>query len=75
MSSTGKDLYFTLDKNDNFKISSLKFHAFRWKINYSPSFFYDVKHPVKAKSDHFRNYIKFFAHFGSSKMPAPFDLA
>ena len=35
-----------------------KFHAFRWKINYSPSFFYDVKHPVKAKSDHLRNYIK-----------------
>lgn len=73
MSSTGKDLYFTLDKNDNFKISSLKFHAFRWKINYSPSFFYDVKHPVKAKSDHFRNYIKseVFRTFGKFKNACP----
>lgn len=86
LSSTGKDLYFTLDKI--FKITSAYTCAlfsiiplifeFRWKINYflfsesGVSFSYEVKHPRKAKIDHFRKlWAKFFAHFGSSKMSAP----
>ena len=67
-----KDLYFALDKM--IKIFLLNYiYAFRWKINYSPSFFYNVKPPVKAKSDHFRNYIraKLFRTFRKFKNVCP----